>query len=373
MKITKLNLVNFRNYSSLNINFHSGLTILAGENAQGKTNILEAIFLLSLAKSHRTNHDQEMIQWDKKIARIEGLIKKENNNFPLEIILTSQGKIAKYNHLDQKKLSQFVGKLNVILFAPEDMQLIKGGPQLRRKFIDTELGQAHPVYLQCLLDYQRILKQRNAYLKLAREKNQIDPVYFNIITEQLVAEAVKIIGYRLEFIEGLENIAQSLHFNLSNQRDHLTINYRPSSSKLDYSILDSLEDQFHQLFNGAIEREQSQGITLYGPHRDDIEFYINDNLAQQFASQGQQRTIVLSLKLAELELIYQLTKDYPVLLLDDVLSELDDQRQMILMNQIEGKVQTILTTASIESIQQNKLQNSKILKISQGQIISEGD
>lgn len=368
MYIKNITLENFRNYEHLNLDLSEGLTIVTGENAQGKTNLLEAIFLLSLAKSHRTNRDQEMIFWEKDFATIKAEVSTKNFDFPLELILNKRGKIAKFNHLEQAKLSQFIGKLNVILFAPEDMQLVKGSPNVRRRFIDTELGQAHPLYLQSLVDYNRILKQRNVYLKQIRENYQVDTIYLEILTEQLIEQAVKIVEYRLEFLDQLSLFAQPLLHDLSNQRDKLTITYKSSSSRLDYQDSTLIKEQFNNLFEKSQEREQIQGVTLYGPHRDDILFYINDKLAQDFASQGQQRTVVLSLKLAELELIHQMTGEYPILLLDDVLSELDDQRQHLLMSRIEGKVQTILTTASIENLKVHQLPQSEIIYVKNGHV-----
>ena len=368
MRIKQLVLNNFRNYQELSLTFGNGLTIITGENAQGKTNLLEAIFLLSLAKSHRTNHDQELILWEEDLASLEALIETKHYEFPLELILNKKGKIAKLNHIEQNKLSQFIGKFNVILFAPEDLQLIKGSPSQRRKFIDSELGQSHPVYLQELLNYQRILKQRNIYLKKNGRSQQFDAMYFDILTEQLVEKASLLVQYRLTFIEALEKIAQPIHEALSNQREQLTITYESSSSKLDYSDRDTISSQLLELFKQALTREKEQGITVYGPHRDDISFYLNGKKAQFFGSQGQQRTIVLSIKLAELELFNNITGEYPVLLLDDVLSELDDQRQMILMSHIENKVQTFLTTASIEGIKLHELKNADILYVEKGQI-----
>lgn len=372
MRIKHLTLNNFRNYQELSLTFGDGLTIISGENAQGKTNLLEAIFLLSLAKSHRTNHDQELILWEEDLASLEALIETKHYEFPLELILNKKGKIAKLNHIEQNKLSQFIGKFNVILFAPEDLQLIKGSPSLRRKFIDSELGQSHPVYLQELLTYQRLLKQRNSYLKQHGRSQQFDSMYFEILTEQLVEKANLLIQYRLTFIEALEKIAQPIHEALSNQREKLTITYQSSSSKLDYSDRESISKQLFNLFKHSLSREKEQGITVYGPHRDDISFFLNNKKAQLFGSQGQQRTIVLSIKLAELELFYNMTGEYPVLLLDDVLSELDDNRQMILMSHIENKVQTFLTTASIEGLKIHQLNNAEILYVQKGQV-SKGD
>ena len=368
MQIDQLNLTNFRNYASLDLTLHPGLTLITGENAQGKTNLLEAIFLLSLAKSHRTNRDQELIRWGADFAKVAGQITSKNQTFPLEIRLSAKGKVARYNHLDQAKLSQFIGRLNVILFAPEDMQFIKGSPQLRRRFLDSELGQIHPVYLQTLLDYHRLLKQRNTYLKQGRDQQQLDPLYLEILTDQLIDQAVTIIKYRLAFIQKLQSISQSLHHQLSDQRDHLEIVYKASSSRLDYQADQTIKDQLEALFAQSKSRELDQGVTLYGPHRDDLLFYLNENLAAHYASQGQQRTIILSLKLAELELMKDLTGDYPILLLDDVLSELDSKRQLILMNQIENKVQTILTSATLDQVQIKDLDHAELLWVQQGTV-----
>ena len=373
MKVKQLQLKNYRNYELLDLTFNDGLTILTGENAQGKTNLLEAIFLLSMAKSHRTNHDNELIRWGESYAQVEATIETKNYDFPLSLSLGPKGKIAKVNYIEQAKLSHFIGKLNVVLFAPEDLQLIKGSPSLRRKFLDSELGQSHPVYLQALLDYNRILKQRNRYLKENGYKKQFDPVYFDVITDQLIEKAVEIITYRIEFVEALDELARPIHKSLSNQRDILSLEYKSSTSKLDYEQLDTLDQQFHRLYENSLEREKERGVTAYGPHRDDLYFALNEKDAQNFASQGQQRTIVLSLKLAEIEWLNNRIGEYPILLSDDVLSELDDNRQHILMSQIEGKVQTFLTTATIKGLILTQLEHAQILYVEDGQITEEGE
>ncbi len=370
MYIDHIKLTNYRNYHSLTIDFNNGLTILTGENAQGKTNLLEAIFLLSLAKSHRTNHDQDLIRWGEDIAKIQTQVITKNYHFPLELVLNSKGKIAKINHLEQRKLSSFIGKLNVILFAPEELQMVKGSPQVRRKFLDTELGQAYPIYLQSLLQYHSILKQRNKYLKDFGYSDKFDDMYFEILTDQLIDSAMVIIKYRIDFIDKLQEIAYPIHTMLSNQRDHLLIQYVSHSAKLNYKDRDTIESQFRDFFSLNIKKEKERGLTLIGPHRDDLNFYINQKPADLFGSQGQQRTIVLSMKLAEIELLHDITGEYPILLLDDVLSELDDQRKHILMSHIENKVQTFLTTATIKGLNLDLLNKSQILHVNQGEIRS---
>lgn len=372
MKLKQLKLQHYRNYADLSLEFQDGLTILTGENAQGKTNLLEAIFLLSLTKSHRTNHDQEMIQWQQETARVEALIETAHYEFPLELILNKKGKIAKFNHIEQQKLSAFVGKLNTILFAPEDLQLIKGAPSLRRRFIDSELGQSHPVYLGNLMAYQRLLKQRNSYLKQFGRSNQFDALYFDILTEQLVDEAVQVIKQRLDFVDQLSLLAHPIHQNLSNQRDELFLHYVSSVPRVDCRQVETLRTALLQAFKDVLSREKEQGTTLIGPHRDDISFQLNDKKAQFFGSQGQQRTIILSLKLAEIDLMKQVTGEYPVLLLDDVLSELDDDRQHLLMSYIEHKVQTFLTTATVKGLKLHQLKQADIYYVKQG-TVSKGE
>lgn len=368
MKLKRLQLKQFRNYDSLDLTFDKNLTIFAGENAQGKTNILEAIFLLSLTKSHRTNQDNDMIQEDQSRAVIKGEVALNHYDLPLELILTRKGKVAKVNHLEQQKLSHFVGKLNVILFAPEDLQLIKGSPSLRRKFMDSELGQSYPVYLNELSQYQKILRQRNHYLKQHGRNSTFDPIYFEILTDQLVDKAIIIIQYRLDFIQTLQQIVEPIHYQLSNQRDHLFLEYKSSTSQVDYTNNESIRDQLLNELERVHEREKLQGNTLVGPHRDELEISINNKKAQLFASQGQQRTAILSIKLAEIDWMYQITNEYPLLLLDDVLSELDDERQRILMEYIEQKTQTFLTTAAVKDMTNNHLKDAQVYIVKEGTV-----
>lgn len=369
MYIQALQLHNFRNYAHLDLSFHPGLTILTGENAQGKTNLLEAIFLLSLAKSHRTNHDGDLIQWGKEEAYLSAQIQTKNFEIPLEMRIHKKGKNVRVNYLEQKKLSEFIGKLNVVFFAPEDLQIVKGSPGLRRRFLDVELGQSHPFYLRTLLTYQRILKQRNRYLKDYGMSQQFDPLYYDILTQQFIETACQIIRFRLDFIEKISNLAQPLLWELSNQRDRLTMAYLPCHLYLDYKQVDGLETQFHTLLQKQITREKERGTTSIGPHRDDIAFYLDEKPANLYGSQGQQRTIILALKLAEVQLLKEITGEYPVLLLDDVLSELDEKRKHLLMQTIKDKVQTLLTTASIEGISSELLNQAHVLFINKGQII----
>lgn len=371
MELREITLTNFRNYEETHVQFSSGVNVLIGENAQGKTSLLEAIYMLSLARSHRSSNDREVIRWDSDFATLEGRIIRRNSELPLKLQITKKGKQAKVNHLEQKRLSDYIGNLNVVLFAPEDLELVKGAPQLRRKFIDMELSQMSPVYLHESVQYSKILKQRNNYLKQLRYGEASDLIYLDVLTEQLVMSATKIIVNRLKFINQLEKWAQPIHQEISHGLEVLTLNYE---CVIDVNSDMSETDIFERLlakFEDVADRERDRGTSLTGPHRDDLSFEINGKNVQKYGSQGQQRTTVLSMKLAEIECMKMIIGEYPVLLLDDVLSELDDERQTHLLKSIESKVQTFLTTTNLDGIKQGQIKEPTLFKISDGQVIEE--
>jgi DNA replication and repair protein RecF len=366
MYIEDLELINYRNYETLSISFENKVNVILGENAQGKTNVMESLYVLAMAKSHRTTNDKDLIRWDHDYAKIKGRIKKDRGSFPLELIISKKGKKAKFNHIEQKKLSQYIGNMNVVMFAPEDLNLVKGSPQVRRRFIDMEIGQVSPIYLHDIGQYQKILNQRNHYLKQLQIKKQKDETMLDVLTEQFIQSAVKIIKKRFDFIKMLEEWAKPIHTGISRGLESLKIEYKPSldvSEEFDSSnMIKAYEEKFTTIRNREIER----GVTLIGPHRDDLLFYVNDRDVQTFGSQGQQRTTALSLKLAEIELIHSEIGEYPILLLDDVLSELDDYRQSHLLNTIQGKVQTFVTTTSIEGIDHQTLKDASTFLVKGG-------
>lgn len=374
MILESLELKNFRNYKDIDISFSKGINILIGNNAQGKTNLLESIYVLALAGSHRTSKDTEMIQFGEEASRIKGLVKTERSNFPLEIILSKQGKKAKVNRLLQRSLSDYIGNLKVVLFAPEDLSLVKGAPSERRSFIDRELGQMSAIYLYHITQYNRILKQRNQYLKdIRRRPSKKDVVYLEVLTEQLAIEASKVIKERVWFIENLEKWAQGIHQEITQGAEVLHISYQTSIKTEDYTDTEALFVLLMDQYKKNKERDQEQGNTFTGPHRDDISFYINEKNVQTYGSQGQQRTTALSTKLAEIDLIKESTDFYPVLLLDDVLSELDDHRQTHLLKATQSRVQTFLTTTSIEGIETQVIDNPTLYRIKDGNIEMEND
>lgn len=369
MYLQELELHNYRNYETLTIPFENKVNVILGENAQGKTNLMEAIYVLALAKSHRTSNDKELIRWDAEYAKIKGRLHKTHGTVPLELTISKKGKKAKYNHIEQKKLSRYIGNMNVVMFAPEDLNLVKGSPQVRRRFIDMEIGQISPVYLYDMSRFQKILQQRNHYLKQLQMKKQTDWTMLDILTEQLIEQAAKIVMRRFEFVRMLEEWAHPIHHSISRGLEQLEIQYKPSvnvSEELDWSkMIKSYENKFAEIR----EREIDRGVTMAGPHRDDLAFAVNGRDVHTFGSQGQQRTAALSVKLAEIELIYSEIREYPILLLDDVLSELDDYRQSHLLNAIQGRVQTFVTTTSVDGVDHQTLREASMYTVKAGQIV----
>jgi DNA replication and repair protein RecF len=362
----------FRNYPEVAIELDPSVNVLIGENAQGKTNMLEAIYVLAMAKSHRTPHDKELIQWGESYAKIEGRVSKNSGSIPLELTISGKGKKAKANHLERKRLSQYIGLCNVVMFAPEDLQLVKGSPSLRRRFLDIEIGQIQPVYLHSLSQYQKVLQQRNALLKQPNRSTPSLLAMFDILTEQLIEFGAELIERRYRFINRLRDWANQIHQSITNGREHLNIRYCSSVSEVSEDMdLSRIKEVLVTAFERIKGKELDRGLTLIGPHRDDLEFYVNEKNVQTFGSQGQQRTTALSLKLAEIELIASEVGEYPLLLLDDVLSELDDLRQTHLLSTFKEKVQTIVTTTNVSGIDHEMLKDARSFHVKEGTIIDE--
>ena len=321
-----------------------------------------------MSRSHRTSRDRELIRWDSEFAKVKGLLKKKSHSVPLEIILSKRGKQAKLNHLEQKKLSDYIGQLNVILFAPEDLSLVKGSPSVRRKFIDMELGQMNKIYLYHLSQFQQVLKQRNQFLKQARFNKKYDTIFLDVLTDQLATEAAEVLHSRFKFVNQLSDLANAVQKDISNEKETLSISYKTSSSANEMMTVEEIFNHLKEDYEKNVSQELDQGTTTVGPHRDDLVFHVNDRNVQTYGSQGQQRTTALSLKLAEIELMREMTGEYPILLLDDVLSELDDSRQTHLLKSIQNKVQTFITTTSLDGVQMDLLDDPFIFYVDDGSI-----
>lgn len=369
MHIDELKLKDYRNYEELTLRFENQVNVILGENAQGKTNLMESIYVLALAKSHRTSRDKELIRWDQPFARISGGLTNKNGPLEMEVIFSNKGKKVKVNAIEKKRLSDYIGTCTIVMFAPEDLTLVKGSPQIRRRFMDIEMGQINSVYLYYLSQYYKVLKQRNQWLKDLRErKRTADEAMLDVMTEQLVQSGAEVIRRRFAFIETLQEWASPIHRDISRGREELKLFYEPTTAVKAEMSSEELRSVLYEDFARVREQEMRRGTTQIGPHRDDLAFYVNGRNIQTFGSQGQQRTTALSLKLAEIELIFEKTGEYPILLLDDVLSELDDHRQTHLLNSIKGKVQTFVTTTSVEGIDHQLLREAATFVVEEGTI-----
>ena len=360
MWLKNLCIKQFRNYRNTEIDFNPKLNVFVGRNAQGKTNLLESIYFLALTRSHRTKTDKNLIQFEEEQLQVSGILQKKTATIPLEIDLTQKGRITKVNHLKQARLSDYIGHMNVVLFAPEDLQLVKGAPAIRRKFIDMELGQIKPIYLSDLSSYNHILKQRNSYLKSTQN---IDDTFLSVLDDQLVEYGCRVMIHRDDFIQKMEFFGKKKHFDISDQLEELSIHYQPSVNFIDK---EHLAESFYAALQKSRSRDLFKKNTGVGPHRDDMIFMIN-GMEASFGSQGQHRSLVLSIKLAEIELMESITKESPILLLDDVMSELDNTRQLKLLETISHNIQTFITTTSLDHLQ-NLPDNLSVFTVDNGQL-----
>lgn len=358
MYVKSLELKDYRNYSELNMKFYSGTNILYGDNAQGKTNILEAIYLCGTTKSHKGSKDREMIQLGKEESHIRIFVEKNEVVRKIDMHLKkSKPKGVAIDGMPIRKSSELFGLIHMVFFSPEDLGIIKNGPTHRRRFIDLELAQIDKVYLHHLSCYNKVLLQRNNLLKQINNKQQELFDTLSIWDAQLVQYGREIIKRRAEFISQLNSIIGGIHNKLSANKENLCIEYEPSVS----------QEEYEEKINRTVDRDIALKTTNIGPHRDDISFIINEKDIRKYGSQGQQRTTALSLKLAEIELVKIVTNDKPVLLLDDVLSELDRKRQNQLLNSISD-IQTIVTCTGLEEFVNNRFGYDKVCKVVEGHV-----
>lgn len=362
MKIKSLKLKNFRNYDLLNLDFDSETNIFYGDNAQGKTNILEAVYLSGTTKSHRGTKDKDLIQFEKEESHVESIVEKNGIDYQIDLHLKKNSpKGIAINKIPIRKASELFGIVNLVFFSPEDLNIIKNGPAERRRFIDLELSQLDKVYLNNLTNYNRIINQRNHLLKemnYENKKNLMDTL--EIWELQLVQYGNKIIDRRKKFIIEINEIISFIHKKLTGNKEELKIVYEPSNGNL------SLE----QALRKNRERDFKMKSTSVGPHRDDICFMAGDLDIRRFGSQGQQRTAALSLKLSEIELVKKTIHDTPILLLDDVLSELDKHRQNYLLDSIYD-IQTLITCTGVEDFVNHRFEVNKVFHVQSGQVTKE--
>ena len=357
MIIKSIELKNFRNYEDLNISFDEGTTILYGDNAQGKTNILEAAYMSGTTKSHKGSKDKEMIRFGEDESHIRTVVVRGEREYQIDMHLKkNRSKGIAINKMPIKKASELFGILNMVFFSPEDLNIIKNGPSERRRFLDSELCQLDKIYLSDLTNYNKILVQRNKLLKDMVYRPDLKDT-LPIWDMQLVETGKKIIRRRKQFVEELNDIVHDIHYRISGEKEELFLRYEPNIDDIFF------EDEL----NRAKLKDMKLCQTSVGPHRDDLLFSIGDVDIRKYGSQGQQRTSALSLKLSEIELVKKSIQDTPVLLLDDVLSELDSNRQNYLLNNI-CDTQTIITCTGLDEFVRNRFQINRVFEVIRGQV-----
>jgi len=355
MWIKNIKIKNFRNYDQEEINLEKNINIFYGKNAQGKTNIIEAIFLCSLGKSFRAKKDNEMIKLNEKNAIVEIEYEKSDRDGKIKIEIGNKKNIY-LNGIKIKKLSELLGNLNIVIFTPDDINILKGGPQNRRRFLDIMISQLRPNYMHILNLYLKTIEQRNKYLRQIKEEHK-DENLLEIWDEKLAEYAVKIYEYRKEFIEKIIKKINIIHKNITNGEEQIELEYITECDN---------KEKYLQLLKERRKLDIIKGFTTKGIHRDDFVIYINKKEIKIFGSQGQNRTAMLSLKLAELQVIYDEIGEYPILLLDDFMSELDRTRRKNFLENIEG-TQVIITGTEKLDIENLKyleynVSNGKVLK-----------
>ncbi|NLJ41002.1 MAG: DNA replication/repair protein RecF [Clostridiales bacterium] len=366
MRLRELGLINYRNYIKLELAFSSNLIIFSGKNAQGKTNILESIFLSSIGRSHRTSRDREIILKGEKESRVRALVEKKEGLSLIEIALAqNENKKISINGMAADRLGELMGHINSVLFSPEDLRLVKGSPTERRRFIDMGISQTFPRYFYSLQRYNKILGHRNNLLKSIGEKDSLRKT-LSVWDEQLSETGAYIISRRLKFIEDLKIIAKRTHREISFDEEELDISYIPSI-EIDSDNTEAIMKEYMKTLETNHNDDIRRGRTEKGCHRDDLNIFINGMDVRNFGSQGQQRTSVLSLKLSEIEMMHKETGEYPLLLLDDVMSELDQYRQGELISYFD-KVQTFITTTDYGNLPHIKDKNAEIYIVNKGKV-----
>ncbi|MBN1135198.1 MAG: DNA replication/repair protein RecF, partial [Anaerolineae bacterium] len=380
VRLAHLSLHNFRNYVRLDLDLPPGVMVLLGDNAQGKTNLLEAIYYLATSRSPYAGTDREMINWlsleqePLPYTRLVGRVARGESSVLLEITVSQRAengsryqKQVRLNGVN-KRAMDLLGHLNVVLFVPEDVSLVSGSPGLRRRYLDVMLCQIDPHYCRTLAGYNQIVTQRNALLRDLGERGG-DPGQLAFWNERLVEHGAHLIARRREAIAALDKLAQVIHGQLTDGLERLHLRYAPSVDLQQALAVAEIQAVYQAQLQSLRQRETAAGMTLAGPHRDEMRFVIDDIDAGVYGSRGQQRTAVLALKLAEVELMHSETGDYPVLLLDDMLSELDTRRRRFMLRQVDdGQQQAIITTTDLQALPPAFLQGCRLWRVEMGRL-----
>ena len=370
MRIEHLKLTNFRNYSKLEIDFNKNVNIFVGDNGKGKTNILESIYVLSLTKSNRFGNEEDLIKFNEEIAKIEGLIKNEDLIKKQEVQLTRNKKQIFINNKEIRRIRDYISNFCIISFTPDDLEIVKGSPNTRRNMINIDISQLENNYISYLNDYNHIIKMRNEYLKKMNLDGNSDSRYLDVINEKMIENGIKIYEYRYKFLKKINEILPKVFKKLTNI-DGLSIEYESSLDLGDFD-LEKVKKDYQTKLNKNFKLELMQGVTLIGPHRDDFFFNLKGLDMKNFASQGQQRLAIIAFKISEIYLFKEEMGEYPVLLLDDIFSEIDIKKRNKIIKYLLKDIQSIITTTDINDIESELLDNATIFKVNNDKVTGRG-
>lgn len=369
MFIDQIRLLKFRNYSEAGFSPDKELNILLGKNAQGKTSILEGIYMLATSKSWKAGKDTELVKWEEEAFRISAhVVREERNDIDIEIHYSKNNKKqVSINTVRQSKLSDIMGQVNVIVIEPEDVDIVRGEPTLRRRFMNTEISQIQPKYCHIFVSYKRILEQRNGLLKDLHRGHNTDGL-LEVLNEQAVRYGSYLIKKRKEFLEKVGEISQKIHSEITEGKEQLEVKYRPNIGDVDSLSEGEIAEAMRNRLEVVKGEEIRRGMTLAGPQRDDADFFLNGKEARIYGSQGQQRTIALSLRLAELEIMEENAGETPIVLLDDVMTDLDEERRAHIYQMTRGKCQTFMTASSRRLLDPEVLDGARVWEIEGGRV-----
>jgi len=361
MKINKIILKNYRNYDNLEIDFNDNLNIIIGDNAQGKTNLLESIYVLAVTKSFLSITDKGLIKFDNKFSIIKGVLDSNNSKDNLEILFNDNGKVVRINNKEIKKLSDYISKMNVVIFSTDNIRMFKESPGTRRKYFNVQISQMNRKYLKLLNDYNVILRQRNEFLKIINLNKKSDTDYLDILDNKYVDISLEIYNYRNEYVNSINNYLDDIFYSITDNKG-LKLRYISNMDNDREVLLDKLRKN--------LNKEIMYKMTLIGPNRDDFCFYLDNKNLSLYGSQGQIRSAVLALKMSEVLLFTDKVGESPILLLDDMFSELDINKRNNILRHLINDVQTVITTTDIENISEDIRKKANVYKIDNGKIIS---
>ncbi len=364
MYLLKMNIKSFRKIKNVSLDFDKRINILLGKNAQGKTTFLESIYFTSFSKSYKTSKEKEIINFDSHFSKISALFKNENQKIKSEIVISEIGRKVWLNNVEQKKLSNYIGEINSVIFSNEDLNLIKGTPKDRRKFLDLEIGQLYKNYLYNLSFYNNVLKQRNSLLK--DFKNNQNFTLLDTLTEQLIEYLIIIINMRIDFLSNIKEIMKKYVYDFSNELENIDLLYK-STLPLKY-IINKENKEIFEIYKKNYDKDILYKMTNIGLHRDDFDILINNGIAKNFASGGQLKSVLIALKLSLVKSIYNVTKKTAIILLDDVFSELDSYRQKKLFSLLPISNQVFISTTSLADIDEEILKDAAIFEVVDGVI-----